>query len=79
MSTILTIRRPRIALVLGLGLSFGLASCNDNNDREKTRTVGAVARSEIAQSTSETADPILINDLTLSGRDTLETNSSSEI
>lgn len=70
----LLMRSSRIALGLGLGvgLCLGLASCNDN-DGMKDRTVTSVARSEIARNSTETDDPILLNDLPLSGRDTSET------
>ena len=80
MRTNLMLRRTRVALIalLPIGLGLGLAACNDN-DRDQdgngnSGTVSSVASAEIAQSTTETADPILLNDLMLSDRDTNETD-----
>lgn len=72
MTTTLNMRSSRIVLVLGLGLGLGLAGCNDNEAKDPT--VSSVARQEIGQNTSEIDDPIFINDLALSGRDTKETS-----
>jgi len=59
-------------LAVGVGLCLGLASCND--DDKEARTVSAVATQEISQNTTELDEPIVINDLSLSGRDTNETD-----
>ena len=70
-------RRTHVALVvLSFGLGLGLAACNDddNDNNNGPRTATFVAKQEITQSTSETSDPIQLNDLMLSDRDTNETD-----
>jgi hypothetical protein len=73
MSTNMSAARLALAMTIGLGLSLGLASCNDD-DKGRDRTISSVARSEIKQNSSDTAEPILIDDLPLSDRDTRETD-----
>lgn len=73
-------RRIRLLLLAALpaGLALGLGACNDDNNG-RTSTVSSVASKEIAQSTAETTDPILLNDLMLSDRDSNETDAPGAI
>jgi hypothetical protein len=64
--------RVALGMTLALALGLGLASCNDD-DNNGNRTITKVAMKEISQNTAEDSDPIQINDLTLSNRDTDET------
>lgn len=61
--------------LLGLGfaaaLTLSLLGCND--DDHGSQTVSKLAREEIATNSSETSEPILLNDLSLSSKDTNET------
>jgi hypothetical protein len=73
-------RSSRLTLLIAVGLSLGLASCNDSdNNNDDSRTVTSVATQEISQNTTDVDDPILINDLALSDGDTTETDLPSEI
>ena len=75
------LRRTRLALApaLLIGLGVGLTACNDDDDKQESRTVTSVARNEIAQSTTDTAVPIQLNDLMLSESDTTDTGQPGEI
>ncbi len=66
-----TLMRPATGIAIALGLGLGLAACNDNSSSDRTLT--KVARQEISDNTSETADPIMVNDLSLSDNDTKDT------
>lgn len=66
---------PRLGMIAWL--SVALTSCNDDDMSE--RTVSEVARGEIATNTSETTEPILVNDLSLSSKDTTETKTPSAL
>lgn len=68
--------RITLTLVLGFALGLGLAACNDN-DRDASITT--VAKGEIRDNTNETSEPIVINDLSLSGRDTQDNTSPAAI
>lgn len=61
---------------LGISLLFilalALAGCNDDHG-PGVRTLTSIVKSEIANNTSETAEPIVINDLLITDRDTTET------
>jgi hypothetical protein len=59
-----------IRIAIAAGLALGLVSCNDDNNSPST--VSKVAREEIADNTDDTAEPIQLNDLSLSTRDTNE-------
>ncbi len=74
-------RRIRLLLLAALpaGLALGLGACNDDDNNGRTSTVSSVASKEIAQSTAETTDPILLNDLMLSDRDSNETDAPGAI
>lgn len=74
-------RGTRVALVLfSFGLGLGLAACNDDDHNNGgARTTTFVAKQEITQNTREASEPILINDLMLSDRDTNETDQPSTL
>jgi len=65
--------RVALGMTLAFTLGLGLASCNDDHDGDD-RTVSSVARMEISQSTTETSEPIQINDLSLSDADAGDTS-----
>lgn len=69
--------RTTIQIVIALGLALGLVACND--DDKSSSTVSKVARQEIADSTDETSEPLLLNDLPLSSRDTTESRMPSAL
>lgn len=71
MSTNMSAVRMALGMTIAFGLGLGLASCDDDNGGP--RTVSSVAKSQISRNTDETSDPILIDDLPLSDRDTRET------
>ena len=56
------------------------SACNDDDDvAAGPGTTTQIARAEIAQNTSETSEPIQINDLPISDADTSETGLPSGI
>jgi hypothetical protein len=71
-----TLMRPATGIAIALGLGLGLAACNDNSS---DRTLTSTAKREISQNTSETSDPIMVNDLSLSGHDSKDTASPSGV
>ena len=79
MSSRMSALRTAVTMTIGLGLGLCLASCNDDSGNGNSRTVSGVAKSEISRNTSETSDPILINDLPFSDADTRETGSPEPI
>lgn len=80
MSSPMSALRTAVTMTIGLGLGLCLASCNDDdNGNGNARTVSGVAKSEISRNTSETSDPIQINDLPFSDADTRETGSPEPI